>query len=245
MITIFSTLKPGNDYQQHNAVKSWVSLPRSQVLLIGKEAVPLASEFGTGFVADVRRSSLGMPLLDSLFGIAQEWGGPDGLFLYVNADIVLWEDIILAMEACAEKFSAFLMVGQRTGLDVPGPIDCEKHCLRQQDAKQGRLLSPCGCDYFGFTRGLWPEIQPYAIGRTTFDNWLIWSTLKAKKPVVDITKAVTVVHQKHAESHEARMNADAKRNRELVPLVGKGRIGWVDHSTYTMDSDMQIMKREK
>jgi len=244
VITIFSTLKPGNDYRQHNAVRSWVSLPRSQVLLIGEEAESLANEFEVSLAVEVRRSDLGMPLLNSLFEIAQEWS-PDNLFLYVNADIILWEDIVLAMEACAEKFPAFLMVGQRTDLDVPDPIDCEKHCLRQQDARQGRLLSPCGCDYFGFARGLWPEVLPYAIGRTTFDNWLIWSTLKAKKPVVDVTKAVTVVHQKHAESHEARMNADAKRNRELVPLVGKGRVGWVDHSTYTMGGDMQIMKREK
>lgn len=243
MIAIFSTLKPGNDYRQHNAVKSWVSLPRSQVLLIGKEAMPLASEFGAGN-AEVQRSALGMPLLDSLFGIAQGWG-PDGLFLYVNADIILWKDVVLALEACAEKFPAFLMVGQRTDLDVKGPIDCGAHCLRQQDAQHGRLLSPCGCDYFGFTRGLWPEIPPYTIGRTTFDNWLIWSALEAGNPVVDVTKAVTVVHQKHAESSEARMNSDAKRNRDLVPEVGKGRVGWVSHSTYVMDSDMQIRKREK
>jgi hypothetical protein len=242
MITIFSTLKPGDDYRQRNAVKSWAPLPRSEVLLIGKEAQSVASEFGVALAVGVQRSALGMPLLNSLFEIAQA-PSPCNLFLYVNADIVLWGDVVLALEACAKEFPAFLMVGQRTDLDVKGPIDCGEHCLRQP--RNGRLLSPCGCDYFGFTRGLWPEILPYAIGRTAFDNWLIWSALEAGSPVVDVTKAVTVVHQRHPESSEARMNSDAKRNRGLVPLVGKGHVGWVDHSTYVMDSAMQIKERGK
>ena len=241
MITIFSTLKPGHGYRQCNAVMSWVCLPRSRVLLIGKEALLAAYEFDVGIVMGVQRSEAGIPQIDSLFEIAQEQS-QDNLFLYVNADIVLWEDIILAIEACAEKFPAFLMVGQRTDLKVSGPIDCGEHCLRQPVG--GRLLSPCGCDYFGFTRGLWPEMLPYTVGRTAFDNWLIWSALEAGEPVIDVTEAVTVVHQTHAEDNSVRLCADAEANRALVPMVGKGHVGWVDQSTYMMYSDMQIEERE-
>lgn len=237
MITIFSTVKPDDDYRQNNAIKSWVALPRSKVLLIGKEAKRLACEFETDFASGVRRSPYGIPLLDSLFEIAQR-DRDSNLFLYINADIIVWEDIIVALEICDEEFEEFLMVGQRTNLTV------EKGCsLCQQDAKAGSLLHPCGCDFFGFTYNLWPTVLPYVIGRTTFDNWLIWSALEMGKPVIDITKIVTVVHQKHYEDRSIRQSPDAKRNQGLVPLVGGGYVGWVSHSTYVMDSNMEIRKR--
>jgi len=241
MITIFSTLKPGDDYRQHNAVKSWVSLPYSRVLLIGEEARSLAGEFDTGLAIEVQRSDLGAPLLDSLFEIAQEWGS-GSLFLYVNADIILWDSIVLALETCAKQFSRFLMIGRRTDAGLPGPMDRDDERLRRRVAR-GELAHPCGCDYFGFTRGLWPEIPPYVIGRTTFDNWLIWSALEAGEPVIDVTEAVTAVHQKHVRHNLARLGPDAKVNRELVPEVGKGWVGWVNHSTYVTDSAMQIKER--
>ena len=241
MITLFSTLKPEYDYRQHNAVKSWAVLPRCNVLLIGHEGQAAAEEFSVNVCCGVERSEQGVPQLDSLFGIAQAWSD-DNLFLYVNADIILWDDIVKALEACAGQFEEFLMIGQRTDMGLPGPID-EKYNLRKRVAKRGSLMHPCGCDYFGFTRDLWEGIPPYAIGRTTFDNWLIWSVLEAKKPVIDITKAVTVVHQKHVCHNLARLGPDAKINRELVPEVGKGRVGWINHSTYVMDSDTRIEER--
>ena len=247
MITVFGTLKPKYDYRQHNAVKSWVSLPRCSVLLLGVESLPAANEFCTSCVDGVLRSELGIPQIDSLFGIAQGLTCPDDLLLYINADIIVWDDIVLALEACAAQFEKFLMVGRRTNLGLPGPIDCEKYRLRWRAAeaiRRGELAHPCGCDYFGFTHGLWPEIPPYAIGRTTFDNWLIWSAVEAGDPVIDVTEAVTVVHQNHVSPNLARLGPDAKINLELVPELGKGWLGWVSHSTYVMDSDMQIKERE-
>jgi len=248
MITLFSTLKPKYDHRQHNAVKSWVSLPRCWVLLIGEESRPAADEFATSLITSVQRTDLGMPQLDSLFETAQDWGGPGDLFLYVNADIILWDDIVFALEACARRFEEFLMVGQRTNLTLPGPIDREKYRLRWRAAeaiRRGELAHPCGCDYFGFTRDLWKEIPPYAIGRTTWDNWLIWSALEAGKPVIDVTEAVPVVPQRQVQPNLVRMGPDAKINRELVLELGKGWLGWVSHSTYVMDQEMQIREREE
>lgn len=243
MITVFGTLKPKYDYRQRNAVRSWVQLPRCRVLLIGEESTPADYGFNTGLVVDVRRSDLGIPQIDSLFEVAHAWS-PDELLLYVNADIILWDSIILAIEACAKKFPRFLMVGQRTNIGLPGPMDRGDERVLRRVAK-GELYHPCGCDYFGFTRGLWSEIPPYAVGRTTFDNWLIWSALDAGNPVIDVTKSVTVAHQKHPIPNLEAMGPDAKINRELAPEVGKGWVGWVNHSTHVMDSEMQITERKK
>lgn len=243
MITVFGTLKPKYDYRQRNAVRSWAQLPRCRILLIGEESTPADYEFNTGLAKNVRRSDLGIPQLDSLFEVAQEWS-PDDLFLYINADIIVWDSIVLAAEACAKKFSRFLMVGQRTNVGLPGSMGRDDERTLRRVAR-GELFHPCGCDYFGFTRGLWPEIPPYAIGHTTFDNWLIWSALEAGEPVIDVTKVVTVAHQKHVQPNLTRMGPDAQINRELVPEVGKGWIGWVSHSTYVMDFDMQIKEREE
>jgi len=232
MITIFSTLKPDIGYRQRNAVTSWAALPRCEVLLIGDEARELAGEKGARWVGDVERTELGTPLLDSLFSVAQD-NSPNHLFLYVNDDVILFDDIVWAAEECASQFGRFLMVGQRTELTVRGEIDFSDQDW-QDRLGPSRLMHPCGCDYFVFTRGLWSSMLPLAIGRTTFDNWLIWSTLRAGLPVVNATQIVTAIHQTHAPNPVSRTGPEARRNQEIAGIVGKGYEGWVSHATHQM-----------
>jgi hypothetical protein len=44
-------------------------------------------------------------------------------------------------------------------------------------------------------------MPPFAIGRTVWDSWLIYKAKFLKIPVIDSTRAITIVHQNHDYSH--------------------------------------------
>ena len=48
--------------------------------------------------------------------------------------------------------------------------------------RAGKLDVPDAMDYFVHTRGLWPKIPPYAVGRFTWDSWMLHSLLHPKVP---------------------------------------------------------------
>jgi hypothetical protein len=88
--------------------------------------------------------------------------------------------------------------------------------------KNGCLHGPKGIDYFVFPRGFWNNIPPLAIGRTKWDNWLLYQARLQEAYLVDITQAVMVIHQNHDFAHHSegkkgvREGPEAKRNLELI-----------------------------
>ena len=97
------------------------------------------------------------------------------------------------------------MVGRRTDLDVTQPIDFDQPDwaaqFRNRARREGMLQIARSIDYFAFSRGLYPEMPPLAIGRFWWDNWLLWKARSLQAKVVDATKAVLIVHQNHDYSH--------------------------------------------
>jgi len=57
-----------------------------------------------------------------------------------------------------------------------------------------------GKDYFVFTRRS-VNMPAFAVGRPGWDDWLIYDRRIKGIPVIDATKAITVVHQKHDYTH--------------------------------------------
>jgi hypothetical protein len=100
------------------------------------------------------------------------------------------------------------------------------------------LHPPSGIDYFVFRRGLWREIPPFAVGRTMWDNWLIYSARARRVPVVDATASVMAVHQNHDYSHDAGgwqgvwKGPEAERNMALA--------GGLDHYFTIADASHRL-----
>jgi hypothetical protein len=63
------------------------------------------------------------------------------------------------------------------------------------------LHAPVGSDYFIFPRSLFKDMPDFAIGRAGWDNWMIFEARRRAWQVVDLTHAVTVIHQDHDYSH--------------------------------------------
>ncbi len=231
MITIFAMPKAFRGHIgiiQRNAIESWTRLSiKPEIILLGTDegTADVAREFGVRHLPEVARNAEGTPLVNDLFAQGQRYAAND-LLCYVNADIILLDDFSAAVQKIAQLRSPLLMVGQRTDLDIAQPIDFSNSAwerrLREEARASGILRTPTLIDYFAFTKGLYADLLPLALGRGGWDNWLIWRARSRKASVIDASSAVLAVHQNHDYSHHPDgskgvwSGAEAQRNRELI-----------------------------
>jgi hypothetical protein len=108
-----------------------------------------------------------------------------------------------------------------------------------------RLRSDGAIDWFLFARGQVADMPPFIIGRTSYDNWLLWATVRAGHPLVDATQFVTLVHQKHDYSSGSGTAAvwygpEARVNRELAGHWSHYYV--ISHATWMMTPDGEIVR---
>lgn len=231
MLTIFTVPKPFRGRVgdiQLNAIESWLALRHDvQVVLVGDEegVGQAARSAGVEQVGGLARNERGTPRLDSAFERTAEVGKWP-LWCFVNADVVLLDDFVPAVERVASAFSEFLLIGECRDLDVAAGTPLQDPAVRSEvhatALDRGRLRGYAALDYFVFPRGLFDPVPPFLIGRACFDNWLVWRARELDRPVVDATRAVVAVHQSHDYSHvdggleEAYGGPEARYNEQLA-----------------------------
>jgi hypothetical protein len=237
MLTIFSVPKPFQghiDVIQRNAIGSWCRLqPTCNLILCGQDlgTEEVAREHGALFLPNIRRNDLGTPLLDSIFAESCR-AATTRLVCYSNADIILLDAFLKAVQQV--QLENFLMIGQRTTVDLTEKIDfTDPHWqakLLQKAAREGTPDGPTAIDYMIFPKDgpLW-KLPPFAVGRPGWDNWFVERTRKLGIPVINATRMVRVLHQKHDYSHVPFSHgrrwhgAEGVKNRLLVGWPAKGR----------------------
>lgn len=231
MITIFGTPRKFSGHFgliQRNAIGSWVQLkPRPQVLLMGNEegTAEVCAEFGVTHVPDIECNEFGTPLVSSMIARAEELARHN-LMLLIATDIILLSDFMQAVQLVSEVKTRFVLVGRRWDVNLRKPCDFEnpawEHQLREYITQHGVLHSVTAGDFFLFPKGFWGNFPPFAIGRTTVDNWMYYRTLALRGALVDLSPTVTIIHQQHDYSHHPQgkdgvwTGPEAKRNLELA-----------------------------
>lgn len=235
MLTLFTAPKPFRGHIgliQANAIRSWMALaPDIEVLLVGDEPglAEAAQAFRVRHLAGIDHSESGAPSLLSVFGEARR-AARYPVLCYLNADIILLDDFLPAVQQVARKLERFLVVGQRWDLKVFDPLGLDpewRTSLREQIRARGRLHRPVGSDYFVFPIDQYPEIPDFTIGRSGWDNWMIYDGRRRRIPVIDAGQAITVVHQDHDYAHlpggaphyrhpESQRNLEIAGGREVV-----------------------------
>jgi hypothetical protein len=209
MLTIFTTPKPFEGHIeviQRNAIESWTHLSdQVQVLLIGDEPGMrrVAADLKVTHLPGVEHNQYGTPRLDSIFAAARENARHPWL-CYVNADILLMDDLLPTVERVISRFDRFLIVGQRWDLDVRDRLQFDDGWpgrLRDRIKTAGRLHPPAGSDYFVFPKDEFDHMPPFALGRAGWDNWMIFAGRELGIPVIDASDAITLVHQNHDYAH--------------------------------------------
>jgi hypothetical protein len=237
MFSIPKAFKGKASIMQNNAIRSWALLrPACEIILFGEDegTAEMAGELGLRHVPDVECNEYGTPLLSSAFRLAQEMASYE-LMCFINTDIILMSDFMPAIKQVNKK--RFLLVGLRTDMAVDGLINYQdkgwETFLRQQIAEKGKLHGySSGGDFFIYPRGMLADIPPFAVGRTGWDNWLIYRARSMGIPVIDATKAFINVHQSHDYSHTVKGKENVWKGPESVQNVAL--MGGEDNS-FTME----------
>ncbi|HEY4742763.1 MAG TPA: hypothetical protein VIH76_19360 [Candidatus Acidoferrales bacterium] len=248
MLTIFTTAKAFRGHLnviQRNALKSWTLLHTDvEIILFGEDqgSSEAAKDLGIRHEPEVGRNEFGTILVSSMFEKAQAISRHD-LLCYVNCDIVLLSDFRAALDKVKAKEHRFLMVGRRWDTDITEPLafGCPEwdREVRELALRSGRQRTPSWIDYFAFSRGTFGgNIPEFAIGRTCWDNWLVWKAMSSGGAVVDASRLVVAVHQNHDYSHHSGgikgvwFGEEAARNFQLTG--GLEHFRTISHSPYCL-----------
>lgn len=231
MLTLFSLPKPfrGNiDLIQHNAIISWMLLePKPEIILIGDEegTAEVSKKFGLRYIPQIEKNEFGTPLVNSILEIGQS-NATNPLVCYINADIILTGDIIDAVIKLRSHFEneKYLLIGGKWDIDYFDPLEFKSPLWK--DRLHRYLKANCrqasAFEYFIFPKDLKWDMPAFAVGRTCHDNWFIYKARKMGIPVIDGTKMITAVHQRHNYAHYLKRNQvplespEARNNLRLL-----------------------------
>lgn len=229
---------------QRNAIKSWAQLkPRPEILLLGKDegTAELAQELGVHHISDVATNEFGTPLLDDLFHKAEE-AAHFPIIGYVNADIILLNEFVHAVDLVSHHFPRFLVVSERINFDVPELLEFNAgwdEALKLRAKTTGLEGHYSAIDAFIFPKGLYPSIPHFAIGRLWFDQWLIKAVRLQNLPVIDVSLVSPLLHQHHDYNHvpggadHVWRGKEAERNFQLY--------GGIKHAYTLLDVTHEIV----
>jgi hypothetical protein len=217
---------------QRNAIKSWMQLsPSVDVLLFGNEEGigNFAKEVGAFHENHIARNESGTPLVSSAFEAAHRLS-TSPVLVYCNSDVILQADFVRAIEQLASHsgFQQWLAIGDRIDVAIDCLIDLEcdddRVWLQRESQSSGQRASRACKEFFAFNRELYVDVPPFAVGRGNWDNWIVANAKANRIPVVDLSKAVSVIHQAHDYSHMSgsrmRCYVNGKEARENQRLAG-------------------------
>jgi len=230
LLTIFTipkAFKGHIDVIQRNAIKSWSLLqPKCDVILVGDDegTAEAAEDLGVRHLPQVERNEYGTPLLNSAFNLAQG-AASHHLMCHINADIILMNDFMEAVQRVQESSNRFLMTAQRWELEINDHLEfCSgwEDELLQEVFKKGQLSHATGIDFWVYSEGLVDGMPPFAVGRIATESWLLYKARLMHADLIDSTPALVSIHQNHDYAHHPGglvgigTGVESQRNRQLV-----------------------------
>jgi hypothetical protein len=223
MITFFSVPKKFTGefaLIQENAILSWLAIKNSQVFLLGDEegVDKFSSLNGIEHIKNIPTNSSDTPLLSEAFRIVKSKSLND-IIIYVNCDIIFTSSLLNTINIVRSRFQNYVIVGRRSDVFISKKIDFsninwEKNLINDHSSSIS-LHSKSGIDYFIFPKSIEIKIPQFAVGRPSWDNWMIFYFLKMNYSVIDSTKINLVLHQNHARGY-AIYGEESKSNFYLA-----------------------------
>lgn len=207
MYTIFSCPKDFTSLFgiiQRNAIHSWLKLSsKPKIILFGNFEENILKEFDSENIVFLSIDDVNeyeTPFINKIFEKAIQNSTTDTL-CYVNSDIILFDDFSNTINIL-EKRKKFFGVGRRYNVDLKKLIKFEnKNDFQNKFLKNIIIDKYFGSDYFIFNKNQIKNIPSFLIGRTCWDNWLMYYASKNKLDLTDCTNDIFCVHQKHDYSH--------------------------------------------
>lgn len=250
-MTIFTAPKPFIQPHictiQTNAIRSWQQLgSRVEIFMVGDEPGigDAARSLGVGYIPEVERSPGGTPLIRSIFGEVRKQSQA-ALLAFVNADIIVMPEFLDVSLGVAQQKDQFLIVGQRWDMEILEELDFSQGweaLLRERITTEAKLHLPAGSDYFIFPATCFQSIPDFTVGRAGWDNWMLYFARRERWPVVNATRTIHIIHQKHDYSHLPNSLPHYRHSEsgENVRLAGGRRTIFSLHDTDYLIEDEKV-----
>jgi len=206
MITFFSIPKnfQGTDkIHQVNAIKSWQSVhPDAQIFLFGNAEIDKKTKESLNIesLIELETNDYGTPLVSDAFSKVSSLSNSKYL-CFINSDIIITKKFSKITENL--DFDKFLVAGRRIDIDFDEYLNFNenwKSHIENIARESGKLHMETGSDFYLFKNNLDLKMPEFAIGRATWDNWLIYYCSSKNIPVIDGTLFQTI-HPNHDYSH--------------------------------------------
>jgi hypothetical protein len=204
---------------QRNAVRSWLKLhPQPAILVFGNEpgTAEYCAEFGVRHIRDEMETIHGAVTLRDLANKAETLSDT-AFYCFVNADIILTNDLLAAVDAVSKELPDFLLGGSPWNLEVPGELDFDagwENDLKRRALEEGELRGYNCSDFFVYRKGYMKSAPPLLIGRNHVDNGMMWFTRNRGAALVDGTTGAICVHQNHHYKHIGGQQVRPRGGRE-------------------------------
>lgn len=229
-ITFFTTCKAfagSVAIAQQNALLSWKSLGLN-ILLVGDDAgsKEAAEKYGTQWIKNVARNAAGTPLVNDIFDKAAE-AATTPYLAYINADIITPVSLLSALESLFQSNvveDKFLFCVRRKNLPISWQFDANlewQKTVSEIDEEYGSWDLSNAVDLFVFSRKLFDPIPEFAIGRMSWDNWLLAKAHSVEASIIDASMAAELFHPIHGYAEHAEgwqsiaYGKEAKKNQQL------------------------------
>lgn len=191
---------------QLNAIKSWLNLKNQkkiEIILLGDEKGidGVCQKYSLVHIPNILKNDYETPLLDDCFKKAIKKAKFD-LVCYINSDILLLSDFLSTINKI--RFPEFLLTGRRYNLTINNELKFEKNWeekLKRRVKRETHLYKFGALDYFVFPKKFNFNMPGFAVGRTAWDNWLVYQARFLDIPVIDGSYSITAIHQEHDYSH--------------------------------------------
>ncbi|CAI5501534.1 unnamed protein product [Closterium sp. Naga37s-1] len=236
-LTIFCAPKPyssiadpsdPNPDSQRRALLSWLRLsPPPKVVLFGNDTSfhELARRFPAQISVEPQIDSnfYGVPQFHSMVARAQ--AASTDISMIINGDIILLNDVMLALQKTHGTFQHWVMTAARWDMPEDFPYSFEPQMWGQRGLARGRSHAAMEEEIRGFVRDIgtlhtyggvdfwaWNNdspaplfdgvMPPFSFGRGKYDNWFTHEIVAAgRRTMVDASEAVTAIHVAHSYSH--------------------------------------------
>jgi hypothetical protein len=249
-LTLFTTCKPfvGEAAQtQSNALMTWHALG-FRAIICGPEpgAAEAAKQFDMLHIPEVRRTSRGIPYIDSIFGEA-EAASKTPWVAYLNSDIILTETLKRSVLSALSKLDAnkpTLLTFRRRNIPVSGSLEREDWptTIEALSREYGSWDQSNAIDIFVYTPGLFGEIPELAVGYMGWDNWLMWKAKQVGATVIDGSLEAALFHPIHGYSSDGTGLLNRSQSQQAIDnrRATEGKKATFDTATTHMLAEGEI-----
>ena len=210
MLTIFSW--PGSftggplEMIQRSAIESWLKLEiKPRVVMLGNEkgVTEFCREKGLEQYATTKTAKDKKGSTAEMFRWELKNADKTKLYVYIKPNLLLNDDFSETARFLDQSITcSFLATGRVKAMELTQKLSSKKDFHEAQCLISGKEDEPPEVlDYFFFVPGTLPALPDFSMDGP-WEQWLIWATITARIPVIDLSGRTTVIRLDDGEGEQ-------------------------------------------